>query len=271
MMRPVDGVGVEGEDAGVLLGLFAGGAAPGTALAAAERLGGRCRAAASALASLPDAERQQALDGLAARVGAAVPEGLERAHPGWVRRSLEGESSVAVRAIAAGLPGPLRHIADEILRLRGDSNDGGASATGGAAGLELRRSCFAGLAPMADVAGPTIDDVDRRGAELLGLALVGAPAEAVARAAAGVGEPLARVVLASALRGDALEREEARALVASVPTVAARGGLGRAVGLRALARELATRGPAARAAVAQRLPPPDGDTLLALAAAAGEG
>jgi hypothetical protein len=123
---------------------------------------------------------------------------------------------------------------------------------------------MAALAGAAEAEGPSLDELRIRGARLVGQALLGAPADVVARAAAGVGEPLARVVLAAAVTtASAPERDQARALVAAVPADEARAGLALAVGLRALARELAARSPAARAAAAQRLPPEAAAVVLA--------
>jgi hypothetical protein len=110
------------------------------------------------------------------------------------------------------------------------------------------------------------EEIDTRGATALGVALSGGPAGVIARAAAGVGEPLARVVLAAAKSVAApAARTAARALLADVPTAEAAGGVARAVGLRALARELSLEGASALTAVAHRLPPPLGDALLACA------
>ena len=97
----------------------------------------------------------------------------------------------------------------------------------------------------------------------LGVALAGAPDAVVARAAAGAGEPFARVVLAAAKAPASPEaRAEARGLVASVPAAGATRGAVRAVGLHAVARAVAPEGRAALRAVAQRLPPAVGDALL---------
>jgi type III secretion protein L len=111
-----------------------------------------------------------------------------------------------------------------------------------------------------------IEEIDARGAATLGVALSGGAVEVIARAAAGVGEPLARVVLAAAKSVAApADRTAARALLADVPAAEAAGGAARAVGLRVLARELSPEGAFALTEVAQRLPPALGEVLLACA------
>jgi hypothetical protein len=267
------------DERGVVLGLVLG-AAP---LEAAERLAGpgaaRCRAAVAAWAAAPEAERAASRAALVGELAADVPRGLELVHPGWVRRALEGEPTAVIRAVVAGLPDDVRRVGDEIVRARGDGGRGPTLTGPGVA--RIRRALFAGLAPLppGGEAAPSsaralcalafaalVEELDRRGAEALGLALSGAPDAVVARAAAGVGEPLARVVLAAARAGATAEaRAAARALVAAVPSAEAARGPARAVGLRAVASALAGEGGAALAAVAQRLPPALGDALLAAA------
>jgi hypothetical protein len=264
------------DERGALLGL-SGAPDFGAARAAAERFAepahGRCRAALDALAALPEADRRAELAALAGGVGAAVPEGLEHVHPGWVRRALEGESSLVVRIVMRDLPATAAAPAAELLRARGDTVPGLAAPAVAetAEVVALRRRVLAGLAPMPSPreAGATLDEVDRRGAETLGRALAGAPPDVVARAAAGVGEPWAPAVLEATRTASAEERTAARELVAAVPPGEAARGVARAVGLRAVARDLARESPAGRAAAAQRLPPAVGDALLALADAAG--
>jgi hypothetical protein len=273
------------DERGALLGLLVGGAA-----SAADRLSGaagaRCRAALAACAGLEPAARAGLRAQLAAEVGAAMPAGLDGVHPGWLRRVFEREASVVVRAAARGLPSPVARVADELLRARGESGRAAGAIPDGPGLDALRRALFAGLAPPPPVDGTglpvaralcalarpaLLDEVDRRGAETLGLALAGAPGAVVARAAAGVGEPHARVVLEAA-RAPAPDgaREAARALVASVPPDEAGRGVARAVGLRVVARAVAGEGAAAAAAVAQRLPPALGDALLAFVESLGE-
>jgi hypothetical protein len=113
-----------------------------------------------------------------------------------------------------------------------------------------------------------VEAVDRRGAEVLGASLHGAPAAMIARAVAGVGTPLGRVVLDAASTVPAPRaRAQARALVARTRPLVAELGAARAIGLHALAQELAREEAAEEmvARVAQRLPPGLGQALLALA------
>jgi hypothetical protein len=284
MMRPVIPAveALAADEQGALLGLILGGAGAPAAVRLGGRAGGRCAGALEAYAELSEAEAAAARATLVASLEAPVPAGVEQVHPGWLRRVLEGEPGAIIRAVTRGLPAEVGRVAEEILRGRGDDARAASPVPEGPALADLRRSLFAALAPMPTDAtagamplaralcarGPTalVDELDRRGAVTLGLALAGAPDAVVARAAAGVGEPLARVVMASAKGGaDAEARALARALVAAVPATEAARGAARAVGLRVVAGELADEGGAALAAVAQRLPPVVGDALLAVA------
>jgi hypothetical protein len=286
-MGEVAGLGAD--ERGVVFGLWRAGATDGTALAGvgAER----CRSALAALVALSDEARAAEGEVLAAELGAEVPAGLDRVHPGWMRRLLEDEPSAVVAAVAVGLPAEVGRVADEIVSARGDE---APALPVGPAVAGLRRALFSQLAPMPTPTptstlgsgGPEraralcalsfarlVEELEQRGAATLGLALVGAPDAVVARAAAGVGAPLAGVVLASA-RSDstAASRAEARALVAGVAGARASARqdsrvVAREVGLRVVAREVAVEGAAALAAVAQRLPPALGDLLLERGAA----
>ena len=279
MMRPVipEVEGLAADERGLVFGLLSGLPRGGGAGVNA-RLAGpgaeRCRAAVAAVLSLAPEAQTAARAALGAEIGAGLPAGLERVHPGWVRRALEGERGDVIRAVVRGAPPEVTRVADELLAARdepaGPPFDGRAVA-------ELRRAVFAALAPMPGPGGPPracalcaltfsqlLEEVDRRGATALGLALAGAPDAVVARAAAAAGEPHAREVLAAARSATSPEaRAAARALVTSVPEgEAARGGV-RAVGLRAVARDVAPEGEAALTAVAQRLPPAVGDAQIA--------
>jgi hypothetical protein len=287
VIEEVESLGAD--ERGFVLGVLAAGGDGGAAGGLAAPARDRCEAALRALAQRSDDERATERAALTAAVAAPVPEGLAEVHPGWIRRALEGEASDVMRAVARGLPDAARRVAGELLAARGESLAEGAALPEGPGLVALRRGLLAGLAPMPGAAGPglalarglcalssaaLLDEIDRRGAAALGLALAGAPAGVVARAAAAAGEPLAQEVLAAA-RGPAplAARAEARALVAAGPTGRERGGLPmggerggvRAVGLRAIAGALAPEGAAALAAVAQRLPPAVGDALLACA------
>jgi hypothetical protein len=278
---------LRGEERGFVLGVAVAGGAPGVAarLAAGGDDGdaaGRCRAALEALAAEDAAPRAAALAMLVADAGAPVPAGIARVHPGWIRRALEHEPAAIVRAVAVGMPAPVAAVAEEILAARGDEADAAAAPAALRPGVadQLRRLLLGGLAPMTPEAdgvpalaralcelpaGALLEEIDRRGAAVLGASLHGAPASVIAQAAAGVGEPLGREVLAAA-RGPvtAAARAEARALVASAAREAAALGAARALGLRALARELG----GALVMVAQRLPPALGEALLAAGAGA---
>jgi hypothetical protein len=286
MMRPVIPAveALAADERGALLGLLAGGD-PSAGARLAGPAGARCRAALEACGR-PPAEALAAEEAaLAAEIASPLPQGLERVHPGWLRRALERESSALVRAAARGLPAPIVRVADELLRARGESGRGGAAIPEGAGLDALRRQLFGTLAPVPSSEGAglplarglcalpsdeLLERIERRGAETLGTALAGAPGDAVVRAAAGVGEPLARVLIGAVRAGAGpAARAAARQVVASVPPDEAVGGAARAVGLRVVARELAAEGAAAAAAVAQRLAPGVGDALLAFAAAGG--
>jgi hypothetical protein len=277
MMRPVipEVEALAVDERGLVLGLLRGGARdPGASLSGPGA--DRCRAACLAVRALPPDEAAAARASLAAEVAAPLPSGLARVHPGWVRRALEAETTAVIRAVVCGAPDEIRSVADELLALR---DEPAGPPIGGARVAELQRAVFASLAPVPEGASGTprarslcelplaalLDEIDRRGASAVGIALAGAPDAVVARAAAGAGARWARVVLAAA-KGPAPReaRAEARALVAAAAS--ARDAV-RAVGLRALAREVAPEGHAALAAVAQRLPPAVGDALLACAEA----
>jgi hypothetical protein len=223
------------------------------------------------------------LEELRASARASVPPGLALVHPGWIRRALEGEPAAIVRAAVSGLGPDLERVADEVLAGRDqDDPHGPAGFPAGAIG-ELRQILFGNLAPMpVGVDGEALPlaralcelspaallaEIDRRGAALLGRSLAGAPAGAIARAAAVAGEPLARVIVGAAAGQDHGARAAAREIVAASQPEQGALGAPRAIGLRALARDLAAEGSDAIAAVAQRLPPAIGDLLLQIAIA----
>jgi hypothetical protein len=245
--------------------------------------GARCAAALAALAGASRPERAAELAALTALVRAAVPAGIERIHPDWLRERLEAEPSPIVRAVAAGLPEEVRRVAADVLRGRG----AGARLAGGAAGAAgaaaLQRLVFAGLVPLAGPGAPTspiarelaalateqiVRAIETRGAEALGRSLRGGPPAVVAQAAASVGDALAPVVLEAARgpadAGDGAARKRARAIVeaAGLPPP---GEAAFAIGACALAAVLADEGGAAILAVAQRLPAALGRRLLAAA------
>lgn len=269
------------DERGLALGLLIGAGG----VNAAGRLAGpgadRCRAALEALAALSEPARSAERAALGATLEAPVPEGLEHVHPGWIRRALEAEPSELLRAVARGMPAEVRRVADELLAARGEAPSEGARLPEGPALAGVRRALFAWLWPMPGAEGrdtprarrlcalpsaTLIEEIDRRGATTLGAALAGAPDAVVARAAAGAGEPFARIVLTAAKSPSVPEeRARARALLAELPPSEAARGAVRGAGLRALAREVAAEGGAAVAAVAQRLPPALGDVLLACA------
>jgi hypothetical protein len=261
------------DERGILLGLLVSGAG---VEAAAHLAGPGSAGCAAALAAIPGEARAAERDALAAELVVPWPKGIERVHPGWIRRALEGEPSHVVRAVVRGAPEPVRRVADELLSARGEA---GASSIAEGPWLDgLRRAVFGALAPMPDspAGGATVarrlcaatgaellDEIDRRGAAMVGLALSGAPDPVVALAAAGAGDAAARVLLASA-RAPASSEERARARVLVASAGAGSGAqVVRAVGLAALAATLAAEGPGVLAAVAQRLPPALGDALLA--------
>jgi hypothetical protein len=269
------------DERGLALGLLIGAGG----VNAAGRLAGpgadRCRAALETLATLSEEARVAEGAALAAALEAPVPDGIEHMHPGWIRRALEAEPSELLRAVTRGMPAEVRRVADELLAARGEAPRERARLPEGPGLAGVRRTLFAGLAPMPTAGGrdlpraralcaltsaALIDEIDRRGATTLGAALAGAPDAVVARAAAGAGEPFARIVLAAAKSPSVPEeRARARALLAELPASEAARGAVRAAGLRAVAREVAAEGGAAVAAVAQRLPPALGDVLLACA------
>jgi hypothetical protein len=254
--------GLAADERGFVLGLARAGG-----IGASARLVGtasdRCAAAIAALGRLP-----VGVEALAVEVAALLPAGLSRVHPGWLRRVLEGETGAVLRGVVRDAPDEVYRVAEELLASRGERL---SRPLTGPLVADLQRAVFAPLAPQPP--GPPraralcdltfaglLDEIDRRGAEAVGQAVAGAPDAVVARAAAGAGERWARTVIAAAKRpGTADDRAAARALVASA---SGRDAV-RAVGLVAVAREIALEGAGALAAVAQRLPPSVGDALLA--------
>jgi hypothetical protein len=161
---------------------------------------------------------------------------------------------------------------------RGSHTDTALDAGAGAdAADRLRRAVFGGIVPLTGPGGPVgamarelgalpfatlVADVDRRGAEVLGASLRGAPAAVVARAAAALEPWLARAVMDAANRdGTAAARDDARRRVAAVGKRASAEAV-RELGARALAAALAGEGQSAVTAVAQRLPATLGRVLL---------
>jgi hypothetical protein len=252
--------------------------------------GGPGQAALESLTTAPRAARASTLAELIALVRAAVPAGIERVHPGWLRERLVPESSAVIRAIQGApgdrdaLPPEVIRVAQEILTELGEAPRGVAISAAGA--TELRRRVFAGLVPLAEPGAPTSPEaaplmtlsfavlseaIEARGAETLGVSLRGAPPPTIARAAAGLGGRLARTLLDAAAQTGPLDtREAARRLVARVAAEKP-VDLAAHLGARALAVALAAEdgnGTEAALAVAQRLPPALGRRLLAFAAEA---
>jgi flagellar biosynthesis/type III secretory pathway protein FliH len=286
---------------GLVLGLVLGGAHARDP-AAADRLrgadGAACRAALDALGALPRDERARCLARLARAASAVPPPGIERVHPGWLRAALEREATPILLAIADGLPPAVGAVVAEIVEARGHTHAPArddapslrrpAAVDAGTLG-ELRRALFAPFVAMPDAAAAAAPgaspacrlaslgadelagEIGRLGAEQLGASLHGAPPAVVARAAARLGEPAARIVLeaARAPRG-AAERARARALVAAASDAADRAlahlGVARSIGLHALADVLADEPDEGARAVALRLPPALGEALLRLLA-----
>jgi hypothetical protein len=245
--------------------------------------GAACRAALAALGAMDRAERAHAIAGLLRRARAPVPDGIENAHPGWLRAALDGEVTPILRAIVAGLPPEVGAVAREIIAARGDGDAAEeAPAIADAPLAELRRAAFAALVPMprrtdaehadappwlrlAVLPFPALlAEIERRGAMTLGTSLAGAPPAVAARAAAAAGGAVGAVVLEAARRepvGE--ERARARALVVAAARVAVDTAVGSTtiVGLLALAGELAAV-PGAAQVIAQRLPPRLGRILI---------
>jgi hypothetical protein len=254
---------------------------------AARRLAGaagaRCAAALEALAQTERAVRAAAIAELIAAARAPVPAGIEAVHPDWLRERFEAEPDAIVRTVTAGLPDVVRAIAAEVIRARGGDDTGAQAGAArddvadASAADGLRRAVFGGLVPLAGSGAPVspiarelcapsfaalVADVERRGAEVLGTSLRGAPSAVVARAAAALEPPLARAVIDAASRdGTAAARDNARRHVTSVGKHASTEAV-RELGVRAIAAALAGEGPAAVAAVAQRLPIRLGRVLL---------
>ena len=257
--------------------------------------GARCAAALAVLADEARGPRAAALAALTALARAPVPAGIERVHPDWLRERFARESSAVARAVAADLPDEVRALAREISRARGDDGREGQQEQQENDGLgaderaRLQRVVFGGLVPLAGPGAPAtpiarelaalapaelVRAIELRGAEALGRSLRGAPADVRARAAASVGEPLARIVLEAARGpsrdgdgdgvGEAAGRDQARRQVAAAGAPAA-GEVALGIGLQALAAMLESEGDAAIMAVALRLPPALGRRLLAAA------
>jgi hypothetical protein len=269
--------GLAADEQGLVLGLLSAGApqaldwfaGPGAA---------RCRAALDAVTALGRGAMAAERKELADEIGAPLPAGLALVHPGWLRRVLEGEPSHIVRAVAQGAPEGVARVADDLLAFRDEPP---RRPLEGPRVADLQRAVFAPIAPMPRAGGgppvaralcflpfsALLEEIDRRGATTIGLAVAGAPDAVVARAAAGAGPAFASIVLAAAKSGPAPEvRAEARSVVSAdrVRMTIAHGAV-RATGLCAVARAVAPEGEAALAAVAQSLPPALGDALLACA------
>lgn len=267
------------EERGFVLGTLLAGGVPGLAGPGGSP---NCRAALTALAAQPRSLRAAALADLIALLRAPVPAGIERVHPGWLRERLEPEPSPVLRAITDELPVEVRRIAAEILVSRGESASALPLVHPPGRVIELRRALFADLVPLAGPAGPSgpearglmelsfaavEESIEMRGAATMGASLRGAPAPVVAQAAAGLGGRLGRTLLEAAREtGEpARKRDRARVLVS---TAAGEdwAPLAMRLGLRALAVVLNEEGVDGSDAVAQRLPPPLGRRLIALAA-----
>jgi hypothetical protein len=260
----------------VLATLLSGGSAD----EAVARLDGaarrRCASALAELLAATKPERASALAALLALVAVPVPAGIERCHPGWLRERFERESSAVVHLVAAGLPPEVAKLAAEVVDARREPAPATAPHVDAAAAAQLKRTVFAGLVPLSGPGAPVstrardllalepaalIAAVERAGAELLGTSLRGASGATVARAAAALAEPLARVMVAAAARtGSPEARDHARGLVAAAGQPAA-GDVAWALGARAIADELHDE-PSSMQALAQRLPPERGRRLL---------
>ena len=253
-----------------------------------------CRRALAALAVLPRDQRARRLTQLLGRVSAPVPPGIERVHPGWLRAALEGEASEILLAITAGLPPEVAGVAREIVAARREPpGEEGPAPIDAEDVTELRRALFAPFAAMPERGAADrpeapacwrlatwplerlLEELARRGAEVLGLSLAGAPPAVVARAAAHAGEPAAGIILEAVRRGASHEeRDRARALVSSAAAVSSSSSASGAplaaslaVGLLALAERWALESSESVRALAQRLPPALGQTLLSAHAA----
>jgi len=245
--------------------------------------GARCAAALEALAEADRTERAATIAELIALARAPVPAGIEAVHPDWLRERLDAEPDAIVVAVTAGLPDVVRAIAAKLLAARRADPQAptAAAARDGAidtdAADRLRRAVFGGIVPLAGPGAPVstlarelcalpfadlVADIERRGAEVLGTSLRGAPAPVVARAAAALEPPLARALIDAASRdGTPAARDDARRRVAAIRKRAS-GEAVRELGARALAAALAGDGTAAVTAVAQRLSLALGRVLL---------
>jgi hypothetical protein len=249
-----------------------------------------CRAALAALAALPSDQRARSLASLLGRVAAPLPPGIERVHPGWLRAVLQAEATEIVRAVSAGLPPEIKAVAHEIIAARDDDDGSSPAGMDPMAPVtpddltELRRALFASFAAMPDLStaerpdapawqrltalpsASLVEELARRGADVLGISLAGAPPAVLARAAAGAGPRVAAQVLAAARRTPgAPERDRARTLVSAAATLSrAPASLepATAIGLLALADQLASESSESIRGLAQRLPPALGQRLL---------
>jgi hypothetical protein len=250
----------------------------------AEPSAARCRQALEALAALPRAERVDLVKRLAGKLLAPPAARLERAHPGWLRRAMEEEPTGILLAVTEGLPAAVREVAAQIIEGRGEepatcvpdemSEEGRA---------ELQRVVFGHLIAMPTARelaahalapplaarllemshGDLLAEVDRLGAETLGISLQGAPREVLARTAAHVGDPWGRVVIEFAQGAHAADqREPARRLVGSLDVSDTGLPVTSAIGLAGLREELSTASDEIVVALAQRLPPTLGQSLL---------
>lgn len=234
----------------------------------------RCRAAWGRIAALPRQQRAAALARLARDVFGPVSAALEHIKPGWIEAALEREASPVVVALVAGLPQAAGDAARRVLARRGEALET-VHATEIAHELlaDLRRAVLGPLAAVAPAGSRAavlaelpdrelIEEIDRLGAETLGLSLRGAPRALVARATALAGA--GRRTVLDAARGPVNDeaRERARALVAAAAVDDRTVERVRVVGLRALGLTLRVEGEQAARAVALRLPVVLGRILL---------
>jgi len=235
-----------------------------------------CGNALGRLASLDREPKAQELGNLARDISAPYPAAVRDIHPSWLVPLLEPEPTDLIPALVAGAPLPAREAALEVMNGRSGELKTEPVVLPAEVAVELRRLLFGGLGdgPVAggelvtrllEMSGSAfLRELRRLGARSLGATLARSAPELRARAMASVGADLAEEVRKAAETADRVERAEAESDVKGaagdlVGTVEERL---LAIGVSALMRLIRSERPAAKLALAHRLPRQLGRRLL---------
>ncbi len=215
-----------------------------------------------------------------AEAASPVPQGLERLHPSWIARALEGEPAHLVRLAVTDLPEGVRAYAVGMVGGgAGTGKDDELRACPSATKREIARMAFGSLTPLCESAcGPLAEtlcalpfdalliEATRRGARVVGQSLAGASPTLRAHAMAAIGEPWAQVIGAASVEGTS-DADRKTALLhanARIPdSVRTQGDRLLHIGLLALKTELVAEHAGSIYRVAGRLPAALGRPLLA--------